>query len=462
MRKLFLAVIIATFSLLQGAMAAPVIQIKIDGAIGPGVASFVVNAIETAQGREISAILLTLDTPGGLDSSMREIIQAILDSNKPIICFVSPSGARAASAGTYILMACPVAAMSHGTTIGAATPVALGGGSPTPQGGQKDPEQKSKSGQKSGQKPGMSEKVLNDAAAYMRGLAEMRNRPLDWAERFVTEAASVSDSEAIKFGIIDYQSESVRTLLTAIEGHQVTVKGTVWTLNTAASEVIIVVPTWRDEFLGTISDPNIAYILLLIGIYGLIFEFSNPGFILPGIVGAASLIMAMYALQLLPVNYAGLALLVLGLCLITAEAFIPSFGILGIGGIVTFVFGSIMLFDTEIPGFQVSPGLIGGLAAISSMLALLFITMAVRAWRRPAISGAEGMIGIPGTIVDWKAGRGHVHTHGEVWSATSSEKLNKGTEVRVKARDGLILEVETPISPKIRPKETKPKEIKNE
>lgn len=430
---LFLYFLILPFSLVRGAIAAPVIQISIDGPIGPGVASFIVGAIEKSQARDISAILLTLDTPGGLDSSMREIIQAILDSSKPVICYVAPSGARAASAGTYILMACHIAAMSYGTTIGAATPVSLGG-SPPPQGGQKE-EGKQKH-------PGMRDKILNDSSAYMRGLAEMRNRPVDWAEKFVREAASVSDSEAQKYGIIDYRVASVRVLLRDVDGHKVKIQDTVWILNTSTSEIIKIIPTWRDEFLTTISNPNIAYILLLIGIYGLIFEFSNPGFILPGIVGAASLIMALYALQMLPVNYAGLALLVLGLSLITAEAFLPSFGVLGIGGIVTFVFGSIMLFDTELPGFQVSPYLIGGLATISSMLGLLFITMAVRAWRRPAVSGPEGMIGIPGTIVDWHKGKGHVQTHGEVWAAVSREKLSKGTQVRVKARDGLTLEVE--------------------
>ena len=434
MKKIVLSLILSLlpFALLQGAKAAPVVQISIDGPIGPGVASFVTGAIEDAQGRDVGAILLRLDTPGGLDSSMREIIQQILDSSKPVVCFVSPSGARAASAGTYILMACHVAAMAEGTTIGAATPVAIGGGSP-PQDDQKDPAKG---------KPGMSEKILNDSAAYMRGLAEMRGRPVDWAERFVREAVSVSDAEALKHGVIDYQADSVRALLTAIDGREVKVKERLLTLNTAQSEVIRAEPSWRDDFLAAISDPNIAYILLLIGIYGLVFEFSNPGFILPGIVGATSLILAMYALQLLPVNYAGLALLLLGLGLITAEAFLPSFGILGIGGIVTFVFGSIMLFDTDIPGFQVSRNLIGGLAAFSSMLALFFITFAVRAWRRPAISGGEGMIGAPGVVLDWRGSAGRIRTHGEVWTATSRGKLHKGAEVRVTARDGLTLEVE--------------------
>lgn len=417
----------------RAANTAPVIQITIDGPIGPGVSSFVAGAIEASEGRDIAAILLTLDTPGGLDSSMREIIQAILESNTPVVCYVAPSGARAASAGTYILMACHIAAMSPGTTIGAATPVTIGGGSPG-GGQQNEGEQR---------RPDMGDKVLNDSSAYMRGLAEMRNRPVDWADRFVREAASVSDSEALEHGIIEYQAASVRALLTAIDGREVTVKGTVWTLDTATSEIARAEPTWRDEFLAVITDPNIAYILLLLGIYGLIFEFANPGFILPGVVGAVSLILALYALQALPVNYAGLALLLLGLALITAEAFVPSFGVLGIGGIAAFVIGSIMLLDTDVPGFEVSPQLIGSVAAVTSALALLFITMAVRAWRRPAVSGSEGMIGISGTVLDWQERAGHVQTHGEVWAATSAEPLKKGIEVRVTARNGLILEVES-------------------
>lgn len=415
---------------------ATVVHIGIDGPIGPGVSSFVVGAINESQSRDIAAILLTLNTPGGLDSSMREIIQAILDSSKPVVCFVAPSGARAASAGTYILMACHIAAMSHGTTIGAATPVSLGGITP-PQG--EEPEKGKK------RHPDMTDKVMSDSSAYMRGLAELRGRPVDWAERFVSEAASVSDSEALKHGIIEYQSASPRTLLMAINGHKVMVKGIPWILSTATSEIDKAEPTWRDNFLAAITDPNIAYILLLMGIYGLMFEFSNPGLILPGVIGGISLILALYALQLMPVNYAGLALICLGLALITAEAFVPSFGVLGIGGIVAFVLGSIMLLDMDVPGFQISPRLIGGLAAVTSAIALILITMAVRAWRRPAISGPEGMIGSIGTVLDWDSDTGHIHTHGEVWAATSKENFAKGEKVQVMTRNGLVLNVEPQI-----------------
>jgi len=439
MRRNFLIAYMLAFSFFfahsfsQRAMAAPVYQIDIDGPIGPGISSYVVTALKQAQSRDLSAILITLNTPGGLDSSMREIVQEILASNKPVVCYVSPSGARAASAGTYILMACPVAAMAPGTTIGAATPIAIGGGA-SPQ---TEPKEK---GEK--RHPDMSDKALSDSSAYMRSLARMRGRPIDWADRFVREAASVSDSEALEHGIIDYQAASIRALLTAMDGHQVKFNDTVWTLKTAMADITHANPTWRDEFLALISDPNIAYILLLIGVYGLIFEFSNPGLMLPGIVGATSLIIALYALQMLPVNYAGLALLLLGLGLIIAEAFVPSFGVLGIGGIAAFVFGSIMLFDTDIPGFKVSPSLIGSVAGVSSLLALVFITMAVRAWRRPAVSGAEGMIGSEGIILDWHQGKGHVRTHSEVWAATGDQALKKGAQVRVKDLHGLVLDVE--------------------
>lgn len=426
----------------QGTVAAGsgrVIHIAIEGAIGPGVSSYVVKNLERAEERPVAAVVLTLSTPGGLDTSMREIVQAILDSRTPVICYVAPQGARAASAGTYILMSCPVAAMAPGTTIGAATPVAIGGGGlpGAPTGGDKE---SGASGAK--HKPDMSDKMLQDSAAYMRGLAKMRGRPVEAAEKFVREAASISDTEALAQKMIDVRASSMRDLLEKLEGRRVMMGNVPWVLHTADADVERAVPSWRDNFLAAISDPNIAYILLLVGIYGLIFEFSNPGFILPGIVGAASLIVAFYALQVLPVNYAGLALLLLGLALITAEAFAPSFGVLGLGGVATFVIGSIMLFDTPVPGFQVSRDLIGGLAAISSFLALLFVSFAVRAWRRPAVSGAEAMIGTAGEVIDWKDGRGRVQVHGEVWMATGEEKLSKGAKVCVTGRDGLILAVE--------------------
>lgn len=426
------------FLLVRTAVAAPVAQIEIKGPIGPGVSSFVSEGIKDAQSGNYAAILLIMDTPGGLDSSMREIIQAVLDSRVPVIGYVAPSGARAASAGTYILMACHIAAMAPGTTIGAATPIAIGGSAPGPSkpSGSEDSSDAEK-------RPGLEDKIISDSAAYMRALAKMRGRPVDWAEKFVREAASVSDSEALDNGIIEFTAASARDLLIQIDGRVVTIDGKDWVLETMESDVIVVQPTWRDDFLAFITNPNIAYLLLLVGIYGFIFEFSNPGLIVPGIVGGVALILGLYALHLLPVNYAGLALIGLGLALITTEAFLPSFGVLGIGGIIAFVLGSILLFDTDIPGFQVSGYLIGAVALVSSALALLFMAMAVRAWRRPVVIGVGDMSGITGTVIDWKGQEGHVQTHGEVWMAKSALPLAKGEKVRVKGREGLLLEVES-------------------
>lgn len=424
--------------LVREAVAAPVAQITIKGPIGPGVSSFVSEGIKDAQSRNYAAILLIMDTPGGLDSSMREIIQSVLDSRVPVIGYVAPSGARAASAGTYILMACHIAAMAPGTTIGAATPIAMGGGAPGPA----EPSGPDE-GSGAEKHPGLEDKIISDSAAYMRALARMRGRPVDWAEKFVREAASVSDSEALENEIIEFIAVSARDLLAQIDGKVVMVDGKDWVFRTIESDMIIIQPTWRDDFLAFITNPNIAYLLLLIGIYGFIFEFSNPGLIVPGVVGGVALILGLYALHLLPVNYAGLALIGLGLALITTEAFLPSFGVLGIGGIIAFVLGSILLFDTDIPGFQVSGYLIGAAALVSSALALLFMAMAVRAWRRPVVVGVGEMRGIAGTVLDWKGRQGHVQTHGEVWIAKSSLPLAKGEKVRVTGRDGLVLEVES-------------------
>lgn len=423
--------------LARAAAAAPVVQIEIDGPIGPGVSSYVSEAIGAAQASDPAAILLIMDTPGGLDSAMREIIQAILDSRIPVIGYVAPSGARAASAGTYILMACHVAAMAPGTTIGAATPIAIGGGMPGPA----DPAApKGEPGAKT--RPGMEDKIISDSAAYMRALAAMRGRPVEQVERFVTEAVSVSDSEAIAAGIIEIIAPTVRALLMEVDGRPVKLGDQEWTLATMKSDIILAQPTWRDDFLAFITNPNIAYLLLLIGIYGLIFEFSNPGLILPGVTGAVALILGLYALHLLPVNYAGLGLILLGLALIIAEAFAPSFGVLGIGGVVAFVFGSVLLLDTDIPGFRVSPYLIGTVAMVTSALALLFMILAVRALRRPVVSGAEGLLGLKGRVLDWKGQEGHVRTHGEIWAAKSTAPLAAGDNISVRGREGLVLEVD--------------------
>lgn len=437
-RALTTGLILSLAYLIAGAaVAAPVVQIDINGPIGPGVASYVTEAIEEAQGSDSAAILLVMDTPGGLDSSMREIIQAILDSRIPVIGYVAPSGARAASAGTYILMACHIAAMAPGTTIGAATPIAIGGGMP-------GSDQPSGTDDGSGRQehPDLQDKIVSDSAAYMRALAEMRGRPADKVEKFVTDAISISDSEALAEGIIEITAPSARALLMQIDGRVVRVEDREWTLETVNSDVKQMQPTWRDDFLAFITNPNIAYLLLLIGIYGLIFEFSNPGLILPGVTGAIALVLGLYALHLLPVNYAGLALLVIGLALIVAEAFAPSFGVLGISGVIAFVLGSVLLLDTDVPGFQVSKYLIGSVALVTSAIAFLFMTLAVRAWRRPVVSGAEAMLGLEGHVLDWRGLEGHVRTHGEVWAARSGTPLKKDEIVHVTGIVGLVLQVD--------------------
>lgn len=414
--------------------ARPVVQIELDGPIGPGLSDYVVSSIEEAQGRGVSAIVLRMDTPGGLDSSMREIIQAILDSKVPVIGYVGPQGARAASAGTYILMACHVAAMAPGTTIGAATPVAIGGGMP-------ESTQSSEGAAEEKKYPGMQDKVINDSTAYIRGLAQMRGRNADWAAKFVMEAASVSDTEALAVGVIEHVAPTVRVLLTQINGLSVQVDEKEWILETVDADVVIVDPDWRSSFLALITNPNTAYILLLLGIYGLIFEFSNPGFGVPGIVGATALILGLYALHLLPINYAGLALIVLGMGLIMAEVFVPSFGALGIGGIIAFIIGSILLLDTDIPGFRISPVLIGTAALVTGAGMLFVLSMAASAWRRPVVSGVESLIGIEGSVLEWHGQTGRVHLHGEAWAASGPTGLNENDRVRVTGRDGLVLEV---------------------
>jgi membrane-bound serine protease (ClpP class) len=416
-----------------------VVEIGLDGPIGPGVASYVTKSIDEAQRRDVAAIVLRMDTPGGLDTAMREIIQAVLASDVPVIGYVAPSGSRAASAGTYILMACHIAAMAPSTTIGAATPVQIGGAPPSP--GPESPTETDQGEGSQERRPGMEDKILNDSVAYMRALAQMRGRNIEWAEKFVTEAASVSDTEALTAGVIEVVAPSVRALLVDVDGMSVEVADKTLVMATAESDVVKVNPDWRDALLALITNPNIAYLLLLIGIYGLIFEFSNPGFGVGGIVGVTALILALYALQLMPVNFAGLVLIVLALGLITAEAFVPSFGVLGVGGIIAFVIGSIFLLDTDVPGFGVSPILVGTASLVSGTVMLVVVTMAVKAWRRPVVSGGEGMVGLTGTVVEWNGREGRVRVHGEIWAAKGEADFEQGDLIKVIARDGLLLEI---------------------
>jgi membrane-bound serine protease (ClpP class) len=425
---------------LPPALAAPHgLRLDVEGPIGPATRDYIHRALERAAGSGEELVLLRLDTPGGLDSSMRDIIKDILASPVPVVVYVHPNGARAASAGTYILYAAHVAAMTPATNLGAATPVQIAptGIAPEPPG--QEPEQGDK---KQPRGSAMERKMVNDAVAYIRGLATLRGRNADWAEKAVREAASLPAEEALKENVIDLMAADVDELLTKLHGRPVQIMGEERKLDTTGMVLETVEPDWRNRLLATITDPNIAYILMLIGVYGLIFEFANPGSILPGVVGAICLLLALFAFQVLPVNYAGLALILLGIALMVAEAFVPSFGALGIGGVVAFVIGSVMLLDTDVPGFTIAWPLIGAFALTSALLFMVVLGMVFKARQRPVVSGAEELIGASGEALDEFGDGGTVRVHSELWRARSAVPVHRGQRVRVTGRDGLTLTVE--------------------
>lgn len=426
----------------------PAVIITIDGPIGPAISNYVTRGIAEAAESNAPAIILRMDTPGGLDSSMRDIIKEILASPVPVISYVSPSGARAASAGTYILYASHVAAMAPGTNLGAATPIQIGGGvspAPKPESGPEPGQTEKPEGEKPASPkphPTLEDKVLSDAVAYIKSLAELRKRNAQWAEKAVAEAASLAAHEALEQGVIDLIATDYADLLAQADGRTVQVADHDRVLKTRGLPTIAVEPDWRTELLAVITNPSIAYFLLIIGIYGLFFEFSNPGLVVPGVVGGTCLLLALFSFQLLPINYAGLALMALGFALMVAEAFAPSFGALGIGGLVAFVIGSIMLIDTDVPGFGISPALIGSVAFISGLLFLSVFGFAMRAWRRPVVSGGEAMIGMTGEVIHWSGETGRVRVRGEMWQATGPTGLGSGRKIHVTARDKLLLTVD--------------------
>jgi len=423
--------LLAAFGLLIGAQAAAqtaaqpapqVLVVPLEGAIGPASADFVGRAIKRAAKDKAQLVVVRMDTPGGLDTSMRELIKDILASPVPVATFVAPSGARAASAGTFILYASHVAAMAPGTNVGAASPVSIGA-----------PQQP---GQDKGDKKGksdpvdtMTKKVTNDAVAYIRGLAEMRGRNADWAERAVREAVSLSAQQALKLKVIDHVAADVPDLLAK--------------LGKKDSQVAHVEVDWRTKVLGVITNPSIAYIMILIGVYALIFEFMNPGLVLPGVVGAICLLLALYAFHLLPVNYAGLALILLGIAFMVAEAFLPAFGSLGVGGLIAFVIGSVILIDdTALPGFEIPYTLIGGVAAASAAFLFFVIGMAVRNRRRPVVTGREYLIGASAEALEDFEAEGWARVQGETWRVRSNAPVRRGDRLQVKAIEGLVLTVE--------------------
>jgi membrane-bound serine protease (ClpP class) len=415
--------------------------IDIDGAIGPPIADYIVRELDAARSDNVRLVILRMNTPGGLDTSMREIVSAILASPVPVSAYVAPNGARAASAGTYIAYASAIAAMAPGTNIGAATPVQLGGNPFAPGG---EPEQKEqKQGEGKSDEPADTEtrKVVNDAVAYIRSLAALNGRNAEWATQAVRSAASLPAAEALSLHVIDVVADDIPDLLRKIDGRTVTVAGKPMRLETANLEVAAAPPDWRTRLLALVTNPNVAFILMLIGVYGLIFEFLNPGAVAPGLVGAISLLVALYALAFLPINYAGAALLLFGVALMIAEAHFGAFGALGIGGIAAFVVGALMMFPARAPGATLSGGVVAG-AAIGSAVLLLFVLAALlQSRRRPVVTGSEALIGAEGETVSWQGGEGRVRVKGEIWLARSEASLAAGNRVKIVGRDGLVLRV---------------------
>jgi membrane-bound serine protease (ClpP class) len=438
---------LAWLAVMGAAHCAPVVDvISITGPIGPASADFVQRHLERAAVAGADLVVLQMDTPGGLDTSMRDIVKAVLAARVPVAAFVAPGGARAASAGTYILYAAPIAAMAPGTNLGAATPVAIGGPGtdPSPVTPTKPPAKDDAADSKAASPPAgdaMTRKQVHDAAAYIRGLAQLHGRNAEWAERAVREAVSLSAKEALAQHVIDLIATDATDLAKQVDGRTVKTAAGEKVLHTAGATINVITPDWRTGFLAIITHPSIALILLTVGFYALIYEFMNPGMVLPGVVGAIALLIGMYALQLLPTNYAGLGLIVLGLGFIVAEAFLPAFGALGVGGIIAFVIGAMMLIDTEVPAFGVPPSLIATLAVTSALFVFGIAAAAMKARQRPVATGREQMIGSLGIVVDSAETGDWARVHSELWRVRSDHPLQKGQAVRVTGKDGLVLTV---------------------
>ena len=415
--------------------------LDVNGAIGPAMADYIVRELNEATANDTGIVILRMNTPGGLDTSMRQIISAILASPVPVATFVAPSGARAASAGTYITYASAIAAMAPGTNIGAATPVQLGGGSLLPGGGsEQKPQGKGANGQSDDTE---TRKIINDAIAYIRSLATLNKRNADWAADAVRTAVSVPATEALSLHVIDVIATDVPDLLRQIDGKTVTVNGKPQTLATAGLTIENDPQDWRTELFGLITNPDVAFILMLIGIYGLILEFFNPGAVAPGLVGTISLLVALYALAFIPINYAGAALVIVGIGLMLAEVHIGAFGALGVGGIAAFVIGALMMFPARGAGFTLSAAVIVGAAIASAALILLALAALMRARQRPVVTGSEALIGAQGETVSWDGDEGRVRVAGEIWRARADAPLKAGAPIKVVKRDGLVLRVQS-------------------
>ena len=433
-----LAALIFAALAVPAAAADRALVLEIDGAISPPMADYIVQELRAVDADTTGLVILRMNTPGGLDSSMRRIVSAILASPVPVATYVAPNGARAASAGTYIAYASAIAAMAPGTNIGAATPVQFGGNPLLPS-DQKEQKQQGKNGEPADTE---ARKIVNDAVAYIRSLAALNGRNADWAAEAVRSAASIPATEALTLHVIDAIAADDTDLLRQIDGRTVTVNGKPKRLATAGLTVESVPPDWRTRLFALVTDPDVAFILMLIGVYGLILEFFSPGAVAPGLIGTISLLIALYALAFIPINYAGAALVLIGITLMIAEVHIGTFGALGVGGIAAFVIGALMMFPERVPGFALSGAVVIGAAVASAALILLVLAALLRSRKRPIVTGSEALIGAEGETVAWQDSEGRVRVQGEVWQARATAPLLTGARVKVVGRDGLVLLVE--------------------
>ena len=401
------------------------VLLEVNSAISPSVQDYITRGIAHAADTKAKVVIIQLNTPGGLETSMRGINAAIIASPVPVITYVSPSGARAASAGTFIMYASHFAIMAPGTNIGAASPVHL------------TPETKSDATKVDTHE----KKAMNDAAAYIRSLAQLRGRNAEWGEQAVTKAVSVSAAEAKKLNVINDVATSIPQLLTQVNGKKALIGDQIKIVDTTNLQIESMPPDWRSKFLAFITDPNVAYLLMLAALYGLFFEFSNPGLILPGVAGVIALLLALYAFQLMPINYVGLALIVIGVGFMVLELYVTSYGAIGIGGIIAFIVGSIMLYDSNDPTFRVTSTLIFAMSTITAAFFFLIIYMVIRSHKKIVITGQEALIGSEGTVIETGEGKITIRLMGEIWSAESNSMLAPGQHVKVVKSEGLTLTV---------------------